>query len=294
MFATLAGDYPRLPGSSALEGLAAVLREQVEAGMGLLADGLVHPAGSAPEELVAAWLAARDQAARFAADLPVKLAVGGPFAAAGAAGALKAAAVLHEGLAALAAAGCPVVEVHEPAADLPDDRPGREAFVAAHRALLAGLPAELHASLAITGGEAAPLGRDALFAAPYRSHLLDLLDGPDGWRLVAVAPAERGVVVGVGDATGAGRTRFEDIAWAATYAASAGGRRAARVGLAPSAGLGALAPERARAVIVLLGEAAAALEAGRAEVVSRMDPRAVDLRSAALGPRPFRPRDPGR
>jgi hypothetical protein len=283
MFATLAGGYPWPTDLPAEAALAEVVGAQVEAGLGLVADGRVHAAGTTPEALVGAWRAARDVADGSAPGLPVKLAVEGPWSAGGLEGSPDVARRLHEGLVALGEAGCPVVEVHEPAPGLPDDDAGRAAFVEVHLALLTGLPEGLHASLAITGGDAARLGAPDLFAAPYRSHLFDLLDGPDGWRLIAVAPGERGIVLGVGDATGRRRTRLEDVVWAAGYAASTGGRGMERIGVAPSGSLAGLSPQGARAVLALLGEAADALAGGREEVLARLDPRAIDARSAALG-----------
>jgi len=283
MFATLAGGYPWPPDVPPVAALDAVLAAQIDAGLGLLSDGRVHPAASTPEALVGAWATAREVAAGHAPTLPVKLAVEGPFAAAGPEGALEVARALNRALLALAGAGCPVVEVHEPAATLASDEAGRIAFAAAHVALLAGIPADLHASLAITGGDALALGAAALFGAPYRSHLFDLVMGPESWRLVAVAPPERGIVAGVGDATGRRRTRVEDVVWAAGYAASTQGRGMDRVGIAPSGGLAALEPRRARSVLDLLGEAARTIAGGREEVLARLDPRAVDARSAALG-----------
>ena len=179
--------------------------------------------------------------------------------------------------------GLPVVEIHEPAAGLPVGADGGAAFASAHRALLAGLPADAHATLAITGGDAEALGADAVFAAPYRSHLFDLIAGPDGWRTIARAPGDRGIIVGVADASGGRPAGLEEIAWAAGYAASLGGRGMARVGLAPSGGLAALDPSAAWALIELLGEAARLLAGDPEELLRRFDPRAVDLRSAALG-----------
>lgn len=293
MFATLAGGYPWPPGPPEA-GLAAAVGDQVDAGLGLLADGRVHAAPETPVSLVAAWQATRDAAAARAPGMPVKIAVAGPWSAGGPEGAVGAARRLHESLVALGEAGCPVVEVHEPAPVLPADDAGRAAFAEAHTTLLTGLPEELHASLAITGGDAVGLGAEVLFAAPYRSHLFDLLDGPDGWRLVAVAPGERGIVVGVGDASGRRRTRLEDVVWAASYAASTGGRGMERIGVSPSGSLAGLSIDRARAVLALLGEAADAVAGGRDEVLARLDPRAIDARTAALGQyRPARRRVPG-
>lgn len=293
MFATLAGAYPRPTDRPPDEVLTSVLVDQASAGLGLLSDGLVHPADSSPAGLVEAWGAARDAAARANLEQPVKVAIAGPWAAGAATGSLDVARALNASLAALAAAGCPLVEVHEPAASLPGDEVGRGRFMAAHGALLDGVSDEIHPSLAVTGGDAVRLGAEALFAAPYRSHLFDLVDGPNSWRLVAAAPGERGIVAGVGDATGRGRTRLEDIVWAAGYAASTGGRGPDRVGLAPSGGLASLGPEEARAVLALLGEAVATLAGGRAELVSRLDPRATGARRPKVPRHPRRPRRPG-
>ena len=297
MFATLAGGYPwpadLAPAEAPAAGLAAVLRAQAEAGLGLLSDGLVHAATTSPEDLVEAWHAVSEAVAHLAIGLPVKVALQGPWVAGGSSGAVDAARSLRASLAALADAGCPLVEVHEPSSSLPSDDAGRAAFVAAHAALLDGLDGRIHGSLAVTGGDATALGADALFAAPYRSHLFDLLDGPESWRLAAVAPADRGIVAGVGDATGRRRTRLEDVVWAAGYAASTGGRGFDRVGIAPSASLAALAPERARAVLDLLGEAVRAMAGGADGVLARFDPRAIDARSAALGQYQPRRRRPG-
>lgn len=298
VFATLAGGYPWPPDIQPAEALALVLRDQLDAGMGLLADGRVHAAPATPDALVVAWRSTRDAAVREAAargapELPVKVALEGPWAEAGATGALAAAGRLNAVLHALADAGCPLVEVHEPSPSLPSDDAGRAVFAAAHVDLLEGLAERIHLSLAITGGDALALGAEALFAAPYRSHLFDLLDGPESWRLVALAPGERGIVAGVGDASGRRRTRLEDLVWAAGYAASTRGRGMDRVGIAPSGSLAGLGPDPARAVLALLGEAARIIAGGMGEVLERLDPRAIDARSAALGQYQPQRRRPG-
>lgn len=296
MFATLAGSYPRLAALRPADALRAVLGAQADAGLGLLSDGLVHESDDA-SVLVDAWVAAREAASAEGIEQPIKLAVLGPWArSSGTAGiarapgaapdtaaARSAAARLAVALAAALVAGCPVVEVHEPVATLPAGPGAGAAFASAHRVLLAGLPAEAHATLAITGGDAEALGADAVFAAPYRSHLFDLIAGPDGWRTIARAPGDRGIIVGVVDASGGRRPGLEEVAWAAGYAASLSGRGMARVGLAPSGGLASLDPARARSLIDLLGEAAGLLVADPDLLLRRFDPRAVDLRSAALG-----------
>ena len=94
-------------------------------------------------------------------------------------------AVLRE----LAAAGCPFVEVHEPAVtSLGPDPQIRHRFVDAQRRALDGLDG-LHVSLAITGGSAEEAGIDTLLGASYSSLALDLIRGPDNWRIAAAAPS---------------------------------------------------------------------------------------------------------
>lgn len=295
MFATLAGGYPRpAPPDDPTApdpGLAAALAAQVEAGLELVSDGLVHRVESDGEAL-AARLVVAWRGLATATDRPTKLAVVGPFSAAGgepdpgaATEALAGALVLAGG--ALAAAGCPVLEVHEPdAVRIGRDASERERFTAANARLTGELTAThpgLHLCLAITGGNADGAGPAVILAAPYASYLFDLVDGPDNWRLVMAVPGSRGIVCGVGDASGRDRIGLEEIVFAARYAASSGGRGMNRVGLAPSGSLAGIEPERARAVLDLVGRAARLLAAGPATALAALDPRAVDARSAALG-----------
>ena len=204
------------------------------------------------------------------------------------------AGALASELAALAAAGCPVVIVEEPAAvDIGSDPPERALFAAAQRRLLADVEAfpDLHAMLAITGGSAAEAGAAAIFAAPYRSYLFDLVAGPDNWYLVRAAPPERGIVCGAMrvEPTG-GEDQLPLLVWAARYAASAGGRGLDRVGLANATPLGGLDPATAREALLTLGRAAglAAMPLQRA-VEAGLDPRTVGSRTAALGSNAPRP-----
>lgn len=295
MFATLAGGYPRPapPDDSTTPdpGLAAVLAAQLEAGLELVSDGLVHRPEADGEALGARLVAAWREVAS-ATDHAAKLAVLGPYSAGGAdpspgadTEALAGALVMAGG--ALAAAGCPVLEVHEPdAVQIGRHAAERTRFAAAHARLAGELAAAhpgLHLCLAITGGNADTAGPETILAAPYASYLFDLVDGPDNWRLVTAVPGSRGIVCGVGDASGQGRTGLEEIVFAARYAASTGGRGLDRVGLAPSGSLAGLDPERARTVLDLVGEAARLLAAGPAAALRQLDPRAVDARSAALG-----------
>ena len=305
MFATLAGSYPRPARVPPAEALRLILGAQADAGLGLLSDGIVHRSEN-ESALVEAWTVTRDAATAEGIELPIKLALLGPWArvaipagtgrarssAPAVAAAEGAATRLTVAVAAVLAAGCQVVEIHEPAVTLPAGPRGDAAFASVHRLLLAGLPGDAHATLAITGGDAEALGAETLFGLGYRSYLFDLIAGPDSWRTIAGAPADRGIILGVADATGARRVGLEEVAWAAGYAASLGGRGMERVGLSPSCGLDELDPVRARALIELLGEASRLLVGDPEVLARRFDPRAVDPRSAALGE--YRPDRRGR
>ena len=305
MFATLAGSYPQPAEDPPYGALRQVLGAQADAGLGLLSDGIVHRSDD-ESALTAAWTATRDAAEAEGIELPTKLAVLGPWALVAGpadtgrarsgtpelAAAEGAAARLAVSLAGALAAGCPVVEIHEPVATLPAGPRRDTAFASVHRLLLAGLPGDAHATLAITGGDAEAIGPETLFGLGYRSFLFDLIAGPDSWRTIARAPADRGIILGVADASGARRTGLEEVAWAAGYAASLAGRGMERVGLSPSGGLEGLDPVRARALIEMLGEASRLLVGDPEVLLRRLDPRAVDLRSAALGE--YRPDARGR
>jgi len=267
--------------SSAAERLVReAVAAQVEAGMGLVTDGGVRWADP-PRALLAAL---RDgdlgtsgmlaRAWRFAADLtdlPVAARITGPWTLAlldvggwgdasvvpGRAGEL--ADALAAELEALAAAGCPVVVVDEPAAvAIGDDPRARAGFARSQRRLLRRTP-DLHAMLAITGGSAASAGAETILGAPYASFLFDLLAGPDNWHLVRAAPPERGIVCAA-LAAGSGREAIDQspqLVWAARYAASAGGRGLERVGLANASSLAGLDPADARRALDALGRATA-------------------------------------
>src|SRR5439155_26174794 len=218
---------------------------------------------------------------RFAASatpLPVKQCLVGPYTLGRLADAadvgretvtLAAAEALHEELAALLDAGVAVVQVDEYALTLigPDDDSDRTLFAEAMRRLTDGLGERGHLSLAITVGEAAGVGADTIFEAPFRSYLFDLIAGPDNWRLVSEVPADRGVVAGVADARSTRPDVLEVMVWAAHYAASTQRRGLDRVGLAPSTGLEYLPRDRAKAKIELLGRAAQHAAGASDEVV---------------------------
>jgi hypothetical protein len=119
---------------------------------------------------------------------------------------------------------------------------------------------------------------------PFSSYAFDLIAGPDNWRLIADAPADRGIVCGALDPSADSADRPELLIWAAHYAASIRGRGLVRVGLANASSLGGLTRERARVKLEVLATAARlAATASPEELAAALDPRAVDIRSAALG-----------
>jgi len=240
-------------------------------------------------------------------DRPVKQALLGPYSAGSLAVAMNdeserrramfvAVETLRADLLALAAAGCQHLEIHEPAAiGIGADEAERTLFRDVHRRLLDGV-AGPHLSLAVTGGSADAAGVGTLLAAPYASLAVDLIAGPDNWRLVVAMPGERGVVCGALSAERDADDRPEVLLWAAGYAASTGGRGPDRVGLASASSLAGLPWEVAVRKLSILGEAARLADLPAEERRRQLDPRAVDSRSAALGrvmPRPPR-RRPGR
>ena len=279
--------------------------------LGALAAGDMGPDGL----LVRAWRATAATAAATGAGAPAAQAVPGPYSlgrrdAAAAVGptslsahadapadapAARAERTLHIAealggeLVALARAGCCMVVVEEPAAvAIGADRAEGALFGAAQERLLAhagalGDGVELHTMLAITGGSAAGAGPGPVFAAPYRSHLFDLITGPDNWILVRAAPPGRGIVCGALQ-VGSPGDQAPLLVWAARYAASAGGRGLDRVGLANATSLAALDPAAARRALELLGRAAglAAMPLERA-VEEGLDPRTIRRRPTAPG-----------
>lgn len=293
MFVTLTGAWPSDPAQRDVEArVAAMLALQVEAGIQPLSDGQlrwtslddgVREPRSGPS-LAEAWAATVGAAAASGGGV-VKQAVPGPLSFARRAGisVSEALDILAPAVEELAVAGCAVIEVEEPDAVAVADDVGRAAFVAAHRRLLeAG--GGMHATLTILGGSVHGLGPVALYAAPYHSFLLDLIGGPDNWRLIAAAPAERGIVCGALRIDGRGGDQAPLLAWAARYAAALNGRGTDRVGLANAAPLATLTPDDAAGHLRALGRAAhlAALPAGAA-IEAGLDPRSFDARTAALG-----------
>lgn len=281
MFGTLLGSLPRPPlpaGAAPAALLAAVVRAQEAAGLEPITDAGFGVADSAVER----W-----RATAALTDRPVKAVLTGPYSTG-----LPAEAIRDEILA-LAAAGCPLIEIHEPAAvTIGSDPAKRKAFRDAHLRLLDGV-AGVHCSLAITGGNADAAGVETLLAAPYASLGVDLIAGPENWRLVVATPGERGVICGAIAAQAGTDDRPEVLLWAAGYAASTSKRGPARVGLATASSFAGLSWEDAIRKLGILGRAVQLADQAPDDARRSLDPRAVDSRSAALGrvtPRPIRRR----
>jgi len=266
VFATLIGAYPAprepLAPDDAVRGTVA---ELAEAGLEPISDGRGAERAATladVERIVAAW-----RLAASATDRAVKQALVGPYSLArhpasrGAPGANPAtiAESIRGTIEALAAAGCPLIEIEEPAAvDAGGDEGERRRFGDALRAATTGLGDAVHLSLVITGGNANAIGAATLFDLPFSSYAFDLIAGPDNWRLIAEAPGDRGIVCGALDPS-----------------ADAADRRERLVGLSH---------ERAHAKVEVLATAARlASTASPEELAAALDPRAVDIRSAATG-----------
>jgi methionine synthase II (cobalamin-independent) len=298
-FATLLGGLPRPllgPDAPAAALVDAALHAQESAGLEPVTDGGF---GAADDPLVA-W-----QATVRRTQQSVKQALVGPYTA-GRDGAarpaerrgrtLDLAASLNRVVRALADAGCPLIEIHEPAAvAIGADPAERALFREAHDRLLGGTDG-VHVSLAVVGGSADTAGIETLLAAPYASLAVDLIAGPDNWRLVVATPGERGIVCGALSPAAGSYDGPEPLLWAAGYAASGKGRGPSRVGLATAGSLAALPWAVAVAKIDRLGEAARLASAPIDERLGAMDPRAVSSRAAALGQGgvgPWPPAEPG-
>src|SRR5688572_29146703 len=210
MFATLLGPLPRPPLADDIAAealLDAALELQVQHGLEPLIDagwglGLVDP--------VAAW-----QATAARTEGLVKAVLDGPFTAG------RPVAEVRSVLLGLAEAGCRWIEVHEPAASgIEADSGERARFMDAHATLTSGFGDDVHLSLAITGGSADGAGVETLLAGAYASLAVDLIDGPDNWRLATAWPAERGLICGALSTREGSDDGPELLLWAARYAAS--------------------------------------------------------------------------
>ena len=316
MFGTLLGGLPWPdgvdPGDHA-GAVEAVVRAQEAANLEPIVDGRLGPrspfalgadAWSAWSEprTVADWAAAAALTGRA-----VKQALPGPYSLARAAArrevdleplAIRIAEGLRREIEVLAAAGCPLVEVEEAEAHrIGDHDVHRRAFVEAHRRLTDGTPG-LHLSLSIVGGSGWDAGPETILTAPYASLAVDLIAGPDNWRLVAVTPPGRGIVAGGLSPLLGSDDAPELLLYAAAYAASTGGRGRDRVGLAVAGSLAPLTWAQALRKLERLGAGVrlAGLPPGE-ELAAAMDPRAINIRSAAYGramPQPPPMRGPAR
>ena len=283
MFATLAGGYPAgpLPGlagtfmearqrraSGTLEAddyrafadefVAEIAREQVNAGLSMVADGHVRwPGGLAyladglidgsisPDDVVAAW-----RVVSASVEGAAKQVLPGPYSASRSRTDSPAqrddvAASLGETLlatiSALAAAGCEAIQIDEPSAnDIGDDAAAWRSMADDLTRLCRDMPEGMHRSLALPDGAVHPAGHALLADLPFQSYLVDVLAGPDSWRLIATLPEDRGVICGALDVhNDRPRDDPEMMVWAATLAAESNERGTARVGISPN---GDLAP----------------------------------------------------
>lgn len=323
MFATLLGALPAPP-LGAGDPLDLVLRAQEEAGVEPVTDGRLSspdladlatrldgiergpngtlratrlPRRSGPLA-VDAWLAAASRT-----DRSVKQALPGPYsllqridlAGLDPDAVLAALAeALREEVLDLAAVGCALVEIEETEAHrIGEDPTERGRFRSAHLRLADGTTGT-HLSLSIVGGSAAGAGVETILAAPYASLAVDLIAGPDNWYLVTAAPGDRGIVAGVIEPVAGSDDRPELPVWAAHYAASTGGRGLARIGLGTAGGLGGLSWAVAAKKLRSLGEAARIACLPADQQVAVLDPRALDIRTAAMGRRAEPPKRPPR
>ncbi len=298
MFATLLSGLPAPPSADGRPTtreaeIEAVIRAQEEAGLEPITDGRL----SSPETPAAErW--------RFAAGLTVravKASLPGPYTLAirDRGGETDAAVVerLRREIEALAAVGCPLIEIEEAEAhSIGDDATARARFRDLHARLTKGYEG-IHLSLSIVGGSADVAGAETILVPGYSSFAFDLIAGPDNWRLAVRAPGDRGVIAGALSAQEQADEPKEILLWAAHYAASTRGRGIVRVGLGSAGDYERLPWDVALRKLRLLGETArlATLPPGP-ELSRQLDPRAVSIRTAALGhdapPPPKRRRAP--
>jgi methionine synthase II (cobalamin-independent) len=290
VFATLLGALPRPSRGNDVEALIRIaVAAQEGAGIEPITDGRLRgeliEMRLLPEQAVAAW-----GFASGLTDRAVKQALPGPYSLGRRAGGDRAAATaravesLREAVEALAAAGCPLVEIEELDAHLVgDDEDERSMFREAHGRLTDGIVGT-HLSLSIVGGSAWSAGLETIIEAPHASLAVDLIAGPDNWNLVTRLPGDRGVIAGALPAKDSPADAKETLLWAARYAAGSRRRGLDRVGLGSAGSWANLTWEAAVAKMQRLGEAArlAAMPAGR-DLARQLDPRAVSARAAALG-----------
>jgi methionine synthase II (cobalamin-independent) len=312
VFATLLGALPRVSGQADVESaIRTAVRAQEDAGLEPITDGRlrgslqawVAPDGTVDgDAIIAAW-----RLAAGATDRAVKQALPGPYSlgratrdrAAGrnaaaredrsatahrSATTLAAAAAIREVVVALAAAGCPMVEIEETEAHLVgEDERERALFREAHQRLADGIEGT-HLSLSIVGGSAWSAGLETIIDAPYASLAVDLIAGPDNWNLVTRLPGQRGVIAGALPAKDSPADAKELLVWAARHAAATQRRGLERVGLGSAGSWADLSWAAAVEKLHRLGEAARIASTPAGERLARqLDPRAVSARRAAMG-----------
>ena len=308
MFGTLLGGLPRPDGVAPDGFVEAAVRAQEAAGLEPITDGRLRatsPFGAAER----AFLHWREpltlEGWRSTAALTtnaVKQALPGPYSIARRGArtarareklAMAAAEALHHEATALAQSGCRLIEIEETEAHrIGEDTAERLVFREAHRRLAEGLDGT-HMSLSIVGGSAWEAGPETILAAPYASLAVDLVAGPDNWRLVVRTPGDRGIVAGALATATPSDDGPEVLLWAAQYAASTGARGSARVGLGTAGGLSHLTWEQALIKLERLGRAAhlAGLPPGD-ELASSVNPASISARSAAIGRRAVQAKQP--
>jgi hypothetical protein len=304
VFATLIGPYPEIEGASDEVRLVAVIGDQLEAGLGLLSDGRIHRCEPGTSAVIDAWRAADEVGHRLAADLGleppfIKACLLGPWSAGGGAPRAVEEAVdtLLPTIEGLFESGAPVVQLTEPGiGDIESsDEPAITVVSRALERLATPFATpDRHLSLALAGGGPTRVPPERLLVG-FSSCLLDPIASPDDWNVCARVPGSAGLIVGVVDARAARAGAAEVGVWGARYAASMGGRGAARTGICPGAGLERLDRAGARALLAFTADVARKAELPDAQLMREVDPMAVDARSAALGsaePRPRRSRRP--
>jgi hypothetical protein len=305
MFATIVGPYPRSAGLDDEAALCLALTDQLEAHMGILADGAATP----DADVLSAWRRTDAMARELVVGLgleprPVKARLTGPWTTATRAGpgrrdrrraTMAAARVANEQLRAVFAAGASMAQVEDDALATiaADDRPAHAQAIDGLMALMDGVVG--HVTLSISGADPSGAGPAVLYAAPFSSHVFDVCLGPDGWRMARQAPSERGLILGVADCRRPAPDYLPILVWAARYGASMGSRGLERIGLAPSAGIERLSVEAAQGKLQRLAKAAEVaglpMEAMRDALPKEALPRGT-LPGRTLVPRRGR-RDPG-
>ena len=129
-----------------------------------------------PDDVVGSWRAASERADRL-----VKAVVVGPISSG------RGVASVRREMLDLVDAGCRWIEVHEPAAI--EIAAAIPPLVGVRRCArrFGDLGTDVHLTMAISGGSRS-LGIDAVLAGAYASLAVDLIDGPDNWRLAVAVP----------------------------------------------------------------------------------------------------------